>query len=228
MLRSSHPEARRLLDALRQQASRGQRYPKASRLHEREATLQIVLEGGVLRQRFLPDGKRQTVAVYYRDDVINLTGYVGASSEGADYLVALQGSLVGEVPDRTLEVIRTGSPPGKDGMAVLVLHELMISHERIASLGQRTAIERMAHFLCETLIRSTEHMGDYRTDRCTLHITQEMLSSVLGLSTVHVNRTMQELRGLKLADLVRNELVVNDFDGLADLGKFSDAYLVRF
>jgi hypothetical protein len=56
-------------------------------------------------------------------------------------------------------------------------------------------------------------------------MTQEMLSSVLGLSTVHVNRTLMELRRLKLADLVRHELIVHDFDGLAELGEFDDAYL---
>jgi CRP-like cAMP-binding protein len=190
--------------------------------------LQMVLDGGVLRQRFLPNGKRQTVAVYFRDDVINLAGYVGSVSDQADYLMALQGTVVGEVPDAAVREMRAGSAAGTDGMAVLVLHELSISLERIACLGQRSALERTAHFLCETMARSAPPGANYREDRCPLHVTQEMLSSVLGLSTVHFNRTLQNLRRLSLADLIRNELIVHDFKGLAALGKFDDSYLVRF
>jgi hypothetical protein len=52
-----------------------------------------------------------------------------------------------------------------------------------------------------------------------------MLSSVLGISTVHVNRTLQELRHRKLADVVENELIVYDFDALASLAEFDDDYL---
>jgi CRP-like cAMP-binding protein len=188
----------------------------------------MMLKGRVLRQRFLPSGKQQTVAVYYRDDVVNLMGYGVRPGEHSDYLIALQGSTVGEVPDATVQQMRAAAAPGTDGMAVLVLQELSISHERISCLGQRSAVERMAHFLCETLIRNVEPGGDYSKDRCQVHVTQDMLSSVLGLSTAHVNGTLQDLRRRSLADLVRDELVVHDFRSLATLGKFDDAYLIRF
>lgn len=223
MLRSSFPEARRLTDHLTQAAGRGKLYVRAGRIAERDATLQMVLQGGVLRQRFLPDGSRQTVAVYYRDDVINLIGYVGPRTEESDYLVALEGTVVGEVPDPVVQELRSSFP---DGMAVLILHELRIAHERIACLGQRSALERAAHFLCETLLRNSG--GGVPPTSCRLALTQDMLSSVLGITTVHMNRTIRELRERNLADLSRGALLVPDFEALADAGQFDDGYLIRF
>lgn len=227
MLRSFYAEARRLTDDLRASASRGNRYDRAADLDEREATLQIVLEGGVLRQRFLPDGKRQTVAVYFRDDVVNLTGYVGAPTRRSDYLLALEGTVIGEVPDATFRDIRAKEWT-HDGLAVLLLHELSISHERIGSLGQRSAIERTAHFLCEALIRCSDPSDPGPPDGCPLGLTQDLLSSITGITPVHANRTLQELRRRDLADLVDGRLIVHDFDRLAALGRFDDGYLIRF
>ena len=121
--------------------------------------------------------------------------------------------------------MRAAAPEGQDGVAVLAYRELGIAQERLVCLGQRSAIEAMAHFFCETLIRCARPTADYKVDRCSLHMTQELMSSVLGISAVHVNRVLQELRRLKLADVVRSELIVHDFDALARLGDFDDAYL---
>jgi CRP-like cAMP-binding protein len=218
-------EARRLTDVLRAGSNHRQRYADKGPLEERAETLQLVLEGGVLRQRFLADGRRHTVGVYYRDDVINLMGYVDSSRKSTDYLLALKGSLIGYVPDAGVADMRAMAPAGQDGIAVLIYRELGIAQERLISLAQRTSLERMAHFFCETLIRCAPPGLNHKVDRCALHMSQETLSSVLGVSTVHVNRTLQELRRLKLADIIQNELIVHDFDGLAALAEFDESYL---
>ena len=218
-------EARRLTDVLRAGSERSERFEEKGPLDERAETLQLVLEGGVLRQRFLADGRRSTVGVYYRDDVINLMGYVGNGRPNTDFLLALKGSIIGYVPDTSVARMRAVAPAGQDGMAVLVFRELGIAQERLISLAQRSAIESMAHFFCETLVRCALPGSNHKLDRCVLHMTQETLASVLGISTVHVNRTLQELRRLKLADLVNDELKVRDFDGLAALCEFEAGYL---
>jgi CRP-like cAMP-binding protein len=225
MLHSSTSEARRLTDLLRSRSEHGQKYQQKGPVEEREAELQLVLEGGVLRQRFLADGRRHTVAVYYRDDVINLVGYIGAGRQNTDYLMALEGSVIGSVPDAAVNEVRSMAPKGLDGISVLVYRELGIAQERMTSLGQRTAIEAMAHFFCETLVRCAQPLANHKVDRCALCMTQEMLSSVLGISTVHVNRTLGELRRSRLADVVHNELIVFDYEGLAALAEFDESYL---
>ncbi|MGN6102457.1 MAG: Crp/Fnr family transcriptional regulator [Devosia sp.] len=222
---STPSEARRLTDFLRAGSEQTQRFTSKGPLDERKATLQLVLEGGVLRQRFLADGRRHTIAVYYRDDVINLMGYIGSGRGNTDYLLVLKGSVIGSVPDAAVHAMRSLAAPGLDGVGALVYRELGIAQERMISLGQRTAIEAMAHFFCETLMRCAQPGANFKTRRCDLHMTQDMLSSVLGISTVHVSRTLQELRHRRLADVVDNELVVYDFDALAALGEFDDGYL---
>ncbi|MCC5297073.1 hypothetical protein LMP03_14205, partial [Staphylococcus aureus] len=87
-------------------------------------------------------------------------------------------SVIGYVPNLAVQEMRAMAPAGQDGMALLVYRELGISQERLACLGQRDAIEKMAHFLCETLFRCVAPAGNYKVDRCSLHMTQEMLASV--------------------------------------------------
>src|SRR5690606_9191506 len=125
-------------------------YDRQQTISERDGNLQMVLDGAVLRQRHLSDGRCQTVAVYYRDDVINLARFV-RKHESRDHLVALRGTMVGSVEPAVVKELRQMSLSGVDGMAALVLRELGINQERLTSLGQRSAIQALAHFMCETL-----------------------------------------------------------------------------
>lgn len=218
-------EAQRLIASLRASSVPSVVHLARSAIDQRLGNLQIVLEGGVLRQRYLSDGRLQTMAVYYRDDVINLGDYVGPRKRRPDDLVALGGTVIGYVPDAVVNDFCSQAPGGTEGLSLLGNRELRIAQEWIVALGQLNAIERLAHFMCETLLRCASDPASYKTDRCMLHMTQEMLSAVLGMSAVHVNRTLQELRRLKLADLVKHELIVHDFDGLALLAEFDDRYL---
>ena len=61
-------------------------------------------------------------------------------------------------------------------------------------MGRRLAPARIAHVLCEVLVRMRA-VGLANGDACELPITQAELGDALGLSTVHVNRSLQELRG---------------------------------
>lgn len=225
MLHSPPTEARRLTDLLRKNSEPSHTFQSKGPVREQAETLQIVLEGGVLRQRFLVDGRKQTIAVYLRDDVINLGRYAGAVDHDSDYLLALKGSVIGSVPDSAVATLRSQAARGLDGIGTLVYRELGIAQERAASLGQRSAAEAMAHFFCEILVRCLGPRRDREDRRCALHMSQDMLGSVLGLSAVHVNRTLQGLRALKLADVIDNELVVFDFDRLAEMAGFDESYL---
>jgi len=225
MIASTIPSnARRLTDKLRASSEHGQVYAVKGQVHEQKETLQLVLEGAVLRQRFLGDGRTHTVAVYYRDDVINLMSYAGVERTTSDFLLAARGTVIGSVPDAEVARLR-GTDTNRDGVGRLVYRELAIAHESALSLGQRTAAERMAHFFCETLLRCLVPMANERANSCVFEITQEMLSTILGLSTVHVNRTLQELRRLELATISGGRLVVENFTGLARMGEFDSAYL---
>jgi CRP-like cAMP-binding protein len=217
-------EARLLTDRLRNSVAQGERHRKQEMISERDGNLQMVVEGTVVRQRIMADGRCQTIAVYQRDDVINLSRFVRKQAN-TDNLVALSGSVLASVEPAVVEELRQMSTSGVDGMAALVLRELSISQERLMCLGQRSAVQAMAHFFCETLVRSRDPLINWTSESCTLAMTQEMLAETLGMSSVHVNRTVQQLRAKKLIEFMHFELKIRNWDELADLGEFDGGYL---
>ena len=216
-------DARRLTDNLRANSVHSRPYAKNGSVDEQLSTLNIILNGGVLRQRVLSSGRVQTVAVYFRDDVINLCIYANGKAMGTDYLLALEGAVIGSVPYHAVATIQSGSTGKRDGMGALMAREIGIAHERLVSLGQRSAIEAMAHFFCEAFIRCVDPLP--MPDRRTFPMTQQTLSTVLGFSLVHVNRTLGELRRRNLASIIGQSLVIHDYKGLASLANFDGAYL---
>ena len=226
MLRSNdlgQSDARMLIDNLRASSVHSRPFTKNGSVDEQAATLNIILEGGVLRQRVLRNGRVQTVAVYFRDDIINLSGYVNGKRIGTDYLLVLEGSIIGSVPYHVVATIQSGSTGRFDGLGTLMAREIGIAHERLISLGQRSAIEAMAHFFCEAFVRCIDPFP--MPDRRAFPMTQPTLSTVLGLSLVHVNRTLRELRQRKLVDIIGQDLVIHDHKGLESLAHFDGAYL---
>jgi CRP-like cAMP-binding protein len=88
----------------------------------------------------------------------------------------------------------------------------------------RPAYMRVAHLLCEQFARM-EAVGLTNGDSCALPLTQGQIGDALGLSDVHVNRTLQELREEKLLRLEKGTLTILDRDGLEAAGEFDPQYL---
>jgi CRP-like cAMP-binding protein len=91
-------------------------------------------------------------------------------------------------------------------------------------VGQRNALERTAHLFCELLYRFRA-VGLNRGLSCTLPLTQVELAETLGLSAVHVNRTLQELRRQKLITLDDGRLTIQNLPILEELSLFNADYL---
>jgi CRP-like cAMP-binding protein len=92
------------------------------------------------------------------------------------------------------------------------------------NLGQRTALERMAHLFCEIIFR-LRLSGLTKDDSCDFPLTQADLADATGLSKVHVNRTLQELRSADLIVLKGKTLAVPNLRRLMDAGLFNANYL---
>jgi CRP-like cAMP-binding protein len=92
------------------------------------------------------------------------------------------------------------------------------------SIGQRAAYNRVAHLLCEMLVRM-EAVGLTEGHACDLPITQAEFGDALGLSTVHVNRVLQQLRAEGLIATKGTRLIASDWDRLKEAGDFDSRYL---
>jgi CRP-like cAMP-binding protein len=88
-----------------------------------------------------------------------------------------------------------------------------VLREWLVNIGQREAPERVAHILCELLLL-LRAVGLADSDSYELPITQEELGDTFGLSTVHVNRTLQALRAENLITLKRGHVVILNPDRL--------------
>src|SRR5262245_65956347 len=99
-----------------------------------------------------------------------------------------------------------------------------ITREWVVNLGQRTAYERMAHLFCE-LYHRLRAIGEVKNDSFALPLTQTALGDTLGLSTVHINRTLQDLRSHGLISFKGGSMTVHDLPALELAGFFSADYL---
>jgi DNA-binding transcriptional regulator LsrR (DeoR family) len=91
-------------------------------------------------------------------------------------------------------------------------------------MGRRPADKRMAHLFCELLVR-LQAVGLVEDNSFDFPLTQEELADTLGVSTVHVNRMLQDMRAAGLITLAGKRLAIHDVDGLNRMAEFDPNYL---
>jgi CRP-like cAMP-binding protein len=94
----------------------------------------------------------------------------------------------------------------------------------LINVGRRDANARIAHVLCEMVVRMRA-VGLAEGYSCEFPITQNEIGDALGLSLVHVNRTLQDIREAGLIVLKNGQLQVLDWEGLKAAGDFDPTYL---
>jgi CRP-like cAMP-binding protein len=99
-----------------------------------------------------------------------------------------------------------------------------VQREWTLNLGQRSAYERLAHLLVELYVR-LEAVHRAHNGRCDFPLTQNDLADATGLTAVHVNRTLQELRRDGLIELERKQLQILDLERMMDVSMFNPNYL---
>jgi CRP-like cAMP-binding protein len=99
-----------------------------------------------------------------------------------------------------------------------------IFREWMVGIGRRPAFASVAPLFCELIVRM-QAIGLAVDHQVDLPLTQADIGDALGLSSVHVNRTLQELRGAGLIKMTRSRLRAIDWHGLCDAGEFDDSYL---
>ncbi len=93
-----------------------------------------------------------------------------------------------------------------------------------ALIGRHTPVERLGHLICEIYSR-LDTIGETADGSFRFPITQTELADLLGLSVVHTNRTVQDLRATKLVVWDQPTITVVDFTRLSKLVGFDDTYL---
>ena len=155
----------------------------------------FLVSGWACRQRLMPDGRRQIFSLILPGDDLGFESRPALASVVA--LTALETVDAAPVQD----AVRKGAAPGlAAALAAAARLEDALLLDHAVRLGRLTALERMAHFLLELQHRlETAGLGDRQ--RFPLPLTQEIMADALGLSIVHVNRTLQQLRRAGMIEL---------------------------
>jgi len=186
------------------------------------AHIGLLMSGFAFRCRILPDGRRQIVSYLIPGDLCDARLLVlPAATHTISTLTAA--NVVPFARDALLALIERYPRIGQ-ALCWLALVEELIAREWLVNVGQRTAIERLAHLMCEIFTRM-KSVGMTDHGRCELPLTQVELADSLALSTVHVNRTLQELRRRGLVSLSAGMLEIHDFEALQAVALFAPDYL---
>ena len=192
------------------------------RERDRPQRVHILHEGWACRYKLLPDGRRQIANLILPGDVCNPEQlHVAECCYGVATLTAC---TFADLPLGSLRGLAARHPAIGEAFAFLTAVDNGILTERTASLGRRSARERLAHLLCEVWWRLTL-AGQVHDLRYVLPITQEEIGDVLGLTSVHVNRVLQRLRAEQIIGREGQAIVLHDWELLQRVAAFRATYL---
>lgn len=214
---------RRRLDQL-VSGSRESYAPKEDILTEgqRVRNIHVVLSGLAARYKVLDRGERQIMAFLVPGDVCDLEVFVLEEMDHGIYAIAETTCAL--VAADTVRDLLTEMSGLTQALWWSTMTDSAVLRERIIDHGRRDAHERLAHLFYEMLIRF-RMIGQARDDCFDFPVTQEELADATGMTTVHVNRTLKQLRDDNLIQLKGKVLKVLDPEGLKQAGKFNGAYL---
>src|SRR6202022_3621958 len=189
---------------------------------DRTGGVKLLLEGFACRYKVLEDGRRQIVAYFVPGDLCDLRVFILKRMDHS--IGAVTASKVATISPENVLRLTNNYPNLTRALWWSTLVEEAVAREWIVNVGQRNALERMAHLFCELLYRFRA-VDLNQGLSCTLPLTQVELAETLGLSSVHVNRTLQELRRQKLITLDGGTLTIQSLRALEDLSFFNADYL---
>jgi len=183
----------------------------------------LLLEGFAFRYKIMEGGKRQIFSFHIPGDIPDLQSIHLSVMDHS--LATLVSSKVGFITHDTIRGLIRSHPRMGEVFWRDTLIDAAVFREWMIGLGRRSAYTRIAHLLCEMFVR-LRVIGLTEGNTCELPVTQSELGDALGLSTVHVNRTLQELRANRLVNSPRTSVIaIDDWEGLQKAGEFDSTYL---
>lgn len=189
---------------------------------EKPAFVHLIVDGWACRYKTLPDGRRQIVSFFVPGDFCDLNVYVLKQMDhslGAITRISVADISREEMDDRTANHPRITQALWWESLVTNA-----IQREWTLNIGQRTAYERIGHLLVEMYMRLNT-IGLTQNGSCDFPLTQTDLADATGLTAVHVNRTLQELRRDGLIELERKRLNIPNMQKLKEVSMFNANYL---
>lgn len=189
---------------------------------DRPVRSMLVASGFTCRYRVLSEGGRQITAIHSAGDFVDLHSFL---IKEMDHSVgALTPCSIITFPHERLVKVTERFPHLTRLLWLLTLLDGAIHREWLVGMGRLSAAQRTAHLICETYTRLSA-IGLVRERRFSFPITQAALADAIGISTVHINRVLQELRQSGLIVWEGGHVEILDWPGLVAAAQFDDRYL---
>ncbi len=182
----------------------------------------VLVSGFAYRQKLAGDGSRQIVGLHIPGEPLDIQNlFLKISDHNVQMLTRAELAII---PRSALQELVRARPAVAHAVMVLILVESSIFREWVLNVGRRDASTRLAHRLCEFAVR-LEAQGLANGDGFELPMTQEQLGDALGLTPVHVNRTIKGLEALGFVERDRRRIRFPDWERMRDHGDFTQRYL---
>ena len=181
----------------------------------------LVLEGLACRYKLLPKGDRQIFAYLVPGDFCDLNVFILKAMD--HNISSLSACRVVDIPrDRILELLQR--PQIARALMWCTLVDEATLREWLVNIGQRDAEHRIAHLFCEVHLR-LKCVGLSDGGEFELPISQAEIGDTMGISPVHLNRSLQSLRARGLIVFRSGNLVIPDVEALRRMSDFNPNYL---
>jgi len=182
----------------------------------------LILSGWACRYKILPDGQRQIMAYFVPGDLCDqrifilkqMDHCIGTVTAGAVATIAAETMI--DLTDRYPRIARA--------LWWSTLVDEAITREWVVNVGQREALVRVGHLICEMFVR-LRAVGLTEGTSFGFPVTQAELADTTGLTPVHTNRMLKELRVEGLISMQSRRLTILDLDRLVSLSLFNPSYL---
>ena len=215
------PEERSLLDSAEQ---RERRIPAGERLIAQDdngTTLWVVEQGWFHASVEMPAGGRQILRFHYAGDLMGVSSVAWAWSSNT--LTAVSDCIVAELPKIELGRIFARQPRLAGLLYAVAAAEYVAMGDRLTSMGRMGAMERLATLLLDIRARLRVTAGGV-IDSYDLPLTQQDIGDAVGLTKVHVSRTLGEMERQGLISRNGRRMKIADEARLVEMSGFVDRY----
>jgi CRP-like cAMP-binding protein len=182
----------------------------------------LTVDGIISRYKDLRDGQRQIQELHLAGDFTDLHGFL---LKRLDHNIgALTKVRIATIPHDSLRRITEEQPHLARMLWFSTLLDAAIQREKIVSVGRRPALARVAHLMCELYLRY-EAVGLTEGRSFAFPVTQLDIADTTGLTSVHVNRMLKQLRDDTLLTFRGGEVQIHDLERLQRVAEFDPSYL---
>lgn len=183
--------------------------------------VRLIESGLAFRYKLLHRGQRQIVGFLFPGDICDLHASLLDAMDHS--IAALSASRVVRIAKSDIAALLERPAIARALLMVTLVNE-SIARDWLANVGGRRAEQRLAHLLCEWQVR-LQLVGLTKADECEFPLTQTQVGDTLGMTSVHVNRSLQSLRSEKLIILRNRRLTILDAPRLRNIGGFAPTYM---